>query len=171
MVEQRKVERELGTLTFLKGDATSLSDGGTRIIAHICNDRGGWGRGFVTAVSRRWAKPEREYRAWYRDRANNDFALGSVQFVEAESELVVANMIAQSGYKKVRGRPPIRYEALESCLAAVAQFALLHQASVHMPRIGCGLAGGDWTEVERRIRATLLSAGVSVYVYDFGDGS
>ena len=32
------------TIHYLKGDATAPSSGGRRIICHICNDIGGWGR-------------------------------------------------------------------------------------------------------------------------------
>ena len=37
-----------------------------------------------------------------------------------------------------------------------------------MPRIGCGLAGGKWEEIEPIIERTLATAGVEVTVYDFG---
>jgi ATP-dependent helicase HepA len=46
------------------------------------------------------------------------------------------------------GDPPIRYEAVEECLAKVAETAREVKASVHMPRIGCGLAGGEWSRIE-----------------------
>jgi hypothetical protein len=36
-----------------------------------------------------------------------------------------------------------------------------------MPRIGCGLAGGDWNKVEAIINKTLISNGLEVFVYDF----
>ncbi len=36
------------------------------MVAHVCNDIGGWGKGFVLAVSRRWPEPEAAYRAWHR---------------------------------------------------------------------------------------------------------
>lgn len=39
-------------------------------------------------------------------------------------------------------------------------------ASVHMPRIGCGLAGGTWSRIEPLIERRLISAGLSVTVYD-----
>ena len=39
-------------------------------------------------------------------------------------------------------------------------------ASDHMPRIGCGLAGGDWAEIEPMITETLCAAGIEVVVYD-----
>jgi hypothetical protein len=37
-----------------------------------------------------------------------------------------------------------------------------------MPRIGCGLAGGKWEEIEPIIERTLIEADVKVTVYDFG---
>jgi len=36
-----------------------------------------------------------------------------------------------------------------------------------MPRIGCGLAGGKWSEVEPLIESAIVDAGVAAYVYDF----
>ena len=51
-------------LQIVQGDATSPPGEGVKIIAHVCNDVGGWGKGFVVAVSKRWPDPEREYRSW-----------------------------------------------------------------------------------------------------------
>lgn len=33
-------------LRFVRGDATSPQAAGPKVIAHVCNDRGGWGKGF-----------------------------------------------------------------------------------------------------------------------------
>src|SRR5262245_22379163 len=49
-------------LRIVRGDATAPRVDGPKIIAHVCNDVGGWGAGFVLAVSRRWPEPERAYR-------------------------------------------------------------------------------------------------------------
>jgi hypothetical protein len=35
------------------GDATAPTTDGNKFIAHICNDIGGWGKGFVLAISKR----------------------------------------------------------------------------------------------------------------------
>jgi hypothetical protein len=64
--------------------------------------------------------------------------------------------------------PPIRYEALDRCLTALGDKALELDASVHLPRIGCGLAGGRWDRVEPLIGERLCGRGVSVTVYDVG---
>jgi O-acetyl-ADP-ribose deacetylase (regulator of RNase III) len=93
----------------------------------------------------------------------------------AEPGLWVINMIAQTGYGRSgtaqhrdgadgeAPRPPIRYEALETCLQKVARSAKVLGASIHMPRIGCGLAGGRWEEVEPILTRTLDPLSVTVY--------
>jgi O-acetyl-ADP-ribose deacetylase (regulator of RNase III) len=153
-------------LNFTIGDATAPASPGPKIIAHIVNDIGGWGRGFVVAVSRRWPVAEREYRRWYRERAANDFALGAVQFVPVSEDTWLANMVGQHGIGPSAEGPPIRYEALAACLRAVAVKAKDLGASVHMPRIGCRLAGGRWERIEPLIRTELCDAGIAVTVYD-----
>jgi hypothetical protein len=79
-------------ITYVQGDATQPHGKGTKIIGHVVNDRGGWGRGFVLVVSRRWPEPEAAYRRWHRERASNDFGLGAVQFVQVDRLTWVANM-------------------------------------------------------------------------------
>jgi O-acetyl-ADP-ribose deacetylase (regulator of RNase III) len=154
-------------LRFVKGDATSPQASGAKIIAHVCNDLGGWGKGFVVAISRRWPEPERAYRKWHRERAGNDFGLGATQLVHTQPDIWVANMVAQRGIRSGSGGPPIRYDAVERCLAAVADHATSRSASVHMPRIGCGLAGGRWDRIEPLIVKTLCNRDIAVTVYDF----
>ncbi|MDI6103967.1 macro domain-containing protein [Actinoplanes sp. NEAU-A12] len=153
-------------LTIIRGDATSPQSKGVKVIAHVCNDIGGWGKGFVLAVSRRWPKPERDYRAWHRGRAGNDFGLGAVRLVQVLPDTWVANMIGQRGIKRGSSGPPIRYDAVQRCLTTLADRATELGASVHMPRIGCGLAGGRWERIEPLIADALCARNIPVTVYD-----
>lgn len=76
-------------------------------------------------------------------------------------------MIGQHGiYKDSKGLPPIRYDAVRQCLKEVALFTIAHKASVHMPRIGCGLAGGKWELMEQIIKEELITKEIAVTVYD-----
>ncbi len=50
-------------IVYTTGDATAPKGDGPKIIPHVCNDIGGWGSGFVLALSARWAAPEAAYRA------------------------------------------------------------------------------------------------------------
>lgn len=149
---------------YVIGDATRPEGKGSKMILHICNDIGGWGRGFVVALSARWKKPEQEYLSWAARGEN--FALGQVQFVPVEEEITVVNMVAQHDVVAQGGVPPIRYQALQQCLESVAAQAKKENASIHMPRIGSGLAGGDWEKIERLVKQTLVDQGLSVTVYD-----
>ncbi|WP_367046699.1 macro domain-containing protein [Streptomyces sp. Je 1-332] len=159
----------MSEITYIRGDATAPLGKGVKLIAHVCNDLGGWGKGFVVALSRRWPEPEAAYRRWHRERAKNDFGLGAVQFVEVSPYIRVANMIGQHGMRTGSKGVPVRYEAIDTALGTLADKAAELDASVHMPRIGCGLAGGKWSRVEPLITRRLVERGIAVTVYDFGD--
>ncbi|MEU1183364.1 macro domain-containing protein [Streptomyces sp. NPDC005820] len=160
----------MAEITYVRGDATVPSVKGTKVIAHVCNDIGGWGKGFVLALSRRWPEPEASYRAWHRERASNDFGLGALQLVRVKPDVWVANMIGQRGVRTGSKGVPVRYEAIDTALARLADRVLDLDASVHMPRIGCGLAGGKWSRVEPLVAERLVRRGIAVTVYDHGDG-
>ena len=153
------------TIEYVTGDATAPTGPGPKIIAHVCNDVGGWGLGFVLALSRRWREPEEAYLRWYEGRASNDFGLGAVQLVAVGSELWVANLVGQHGLEAGPDGPPVRYDAIETALTEVAVQAVGLGATVHMPRIGSGLAGGDWSVIEATIERTLSASGVRTVVY------
>lgn len=153
-------------IAYVVGDATRPSAEGNAIIAHVCNDIGGWGRGFVVAVSKRWPEPEQNYRRWYADRETNDFGLGALQLVPVSDSLWVANMVGQHGVRRAAGRPPIRYDAVEHALTKLVIEAQSLEASVHMPRIGCGLAGGSWDRIGPLVESTLIGRSIEVSVYD-----
>jgi len=162
-------------ITYLTGDATEPIGDGPKLIVHVNNDLGGWGKGFVLALSKKWSAPERCYREWARagrwedgDHGSALFGLGQIQAVRVGDDITVCNMVAQHGYYPQTRGPYIRYDALEECLRSVAHLAnsSQQQRSVHMPRIGCGLAGGRWEDVELVVERTLAAAAVPTFVYD-----
>lgn len=161
-------------VTYLKGDATAPQAKGKKLIVHITNTAGKWGKGFVLAVSKRWPEPEAAYRAWYHARIHMDvsgdggFRLGQIQVVKVSDDLAVVNMIAQESILNFGASliPPIRYEALRTCLGQVAGYAKFFNASVHMPKIGTGLAQGDWSVIEPIIQEQLRD--IPVFVYEYG---
>jgi O-acetyl-ADP-ribose deacetylase (regulator of RNase III) len=99
----------------------------------------------------------------------NDFGLGGVQFVQVERYVWVADMVGQRGTGTGSKGVPVRYEAIDTALGALAEKAGELGASVHMPRIGCGLAGGKWSRVEPLVEERLARRGIRVTVYDHGD--
>jgi len=162
-------------IRYQSGDATCpIVKTGTRVIAHVCNDAGKWGAGFSGAVSKEWKEPEEFYRKQFRF-SKNRCKLGAVQWAFIDTDLAVANMIAQEGVRSVLNPKPIRYDALERCLNKTAEgcHGLIgdsttiskRKVTVHMPRIGCGLAGGSWDRVGPLVEEAFWD--LDVYVYDW----
>jgi O-acetyl-ADP-ribose deacetylase (regulator of RNase III) len=155
-------------IKYVVGDATAPdTTSAPALIVHGCNNVGGWGAGFVLALNRRWAAPQAAYKHWYnKGQAHSPrFLLGEVQFVPVEDRITVANLISQSNTRWVDNVPPVRYQAIEDGLVKVARRAAATGEHIHMPRLGCGLAGGDWSVVEDIIRRTLTDKGIPVTVY------
>lgn len=160
-------------ITYTAGDVTRPHGDGPKVIAHIVNNEGKWGAGFVVALSRRWSEPEQAYRDWCRVPTNPSWCqgeglprLGNVQFVRVHDDITVANMMAQDGIRRGPSAPrAVRYAALMLTLAKVAAFAASEGSSVHMPRIGCGLGGGRWADIEPMIDNQMCRRGIPVTVY------
>lgn len=163
-------------IRYVTGDATLPIGAGPKIITHCCNDIGAWGKGFVVPLGERWPRAKEAYLEWFKEHSlyDSDFVevsgppkLGEVQFVLVGPKLWVANLIGQ--HKIGVGpdnRPPIRYEAIQEGLKKVCRQAKIHEASVHMPRMGTGLAGGRWDAIERLIKPEVSIKGIEVVVYD-----
>jgi O-acetyl-ADP-ribose deacetylase (regulator of RNase III) len=152
-------------ITYLVGDATKPRGEDPKIIAHVVNDKTPrWGAGFAAALRSRHDSVQREFIEWVEaDRTR--LKLGHVHESTIDATCSVIHMIAQRGYGEST-TPRIRYRALRECLEAVAIRSQELGASVHMPRIGAGQAGGRWELIEELITSTLGTAGIPVFVYD-----
>lgn len=156
----------IGLLKFVQGDATIPQGSSNIYLVQIVNNEGKYGAGFSGALSRRYPKVEFEYRQWWRQKYGK-LTLGDIQFVQIHSTLIVVNMVAQNGIVGPKNPKPINYEALKLCLGKVGDEVSKFNASVHMPRIGAGLAQGNWEEIETIIEQELLKRGINVVVYDW----
>ncbi len=159
-------QQPVPSISFLTGDATAIRSASPTMVAHVVNDRAhNWGgTGFAQAVRRKWPATQDDFRAWV-ERDETNLRLGSTQFSAPDESAFLANMVAQRGYGPTT-QPRIRYSALRSCLAAVAEFALQRGLAVQMPRIGCGQAGGNWKIIQDIIETEVCRRGVPVTVFD-----
>ncbi len=173
-------------INYLIGDATHPRSKQT-IIAHGCNSASKWGSGFVLAVDKLSPLPRQAYRDWYKTTkayAVNEncivnlpesgdmtyeipFMLGEIQLVKIRPGLAVANMITQKDTGMFDHLIPLRYDSLRECFyrlyRACKKVKVMH---VTMPKIGCGLACGDWKIVEKLVQEELVARGVEVDVYE-----
>ena len=144
-------------ITYIKGDATKPKYSGMKILCHVNNNIGKWGKGFVLAVSNKWPETRKNFLKLGK------WTLGDVQFVHVENDIIVANMVAQDGIG-IPNKRRIDYNALKKCFKIVAEYAKTFDCSIHMPRIGCGLGGGKWEDTEDVIDDTMT--GLDIFVYD-----
>jgi len=173
------MDASTGEIIYVNGDATQPIDipgqgKQAKIIVHICNDINAWGRGFVLSLSKRWPTISQVYHT-------NNQTLGTNQpLIIVNEDTCVCNMIAQHGIRSKFTNndeiPPIRYEAVRSCLSLLVEyikkskrdgewFSKFDTVVAHMPRIGCGLAGGQWAEIEKIINETLVANRFKVVIY------
>lgn len=154
----------MANIHYLEGDATQPIGNGVKIVAHVCNNIGAWGAGFVLAVSKRWPIA----KSCYLRIKNKE--LGLMQLVHVGNEVFVANMIAQNNINDSKSGwlgDLIDYDALVICLDSVFSYAQDIGATVHMPRIGCGLAGSSWDKIEPLLIHVVQRYNVECYVYTF----
>lgn len=144
-------------MEYINGDATSPIGSGMKILIHVCNVNYGWGRGFVVSLSKKWKEPEIVYR-------KSNLVLGEVQFIQVRPDIIVTNMIAQKGFKSRSNPIPLQYDALNKCLKKVGEKAKELGASVHGPKFGSNLSGGDWNKIEELIEENLKGINVKIYV-------
>jgi len=164
---------------YIDGDATDpIKD--KALICHIVNNVGAWGSGFVLAISKKWISPEKAYRDWRHGKIDRvaqvnmdkSFILGNVQFVPVSliqgKEIWVANMIAQKHYRNPKSTTEtfLQYDKLNVTLIKSFAFAVEKKLTLHMPRIGCDRAGGEWSKVEPLISTHSHDSGIDVYVYN-----
>lgn len=161
----RSERTNIVTISYLKGDATDPRGTGSRLIAHIVNDKGlSWGAGFGLVIGKKWPAVRTSFREWALEQ-RSEFTLGAVRFTAVSDSISLCHMVAQHGYGP-SPKPRIRYASLWTCLGRLADESIQSGSSVHMPRIGSGQAGGSWWIVRELIEEALCKRGVSVTVYD-----
>jgi len=154
-------------LHYLEGDVTEpVKTGMERVVAHVCNDIGAWGRGVSGAIGARWPLAEKAYRSkrseGYRRGTNIDVAVST-----HDGGLSVCNMVAQRGIVGPGNPHPLDYDALEACMKDLADYLdhRLQIVTIHAPKFGSGLARGNWPRIEEMINQHWIDRGYPVFVY------
>ncbi|MCI0426408.1 MAG: ImmA/IrrE family metallo-endopeptidase [Nitrospiraceae bacterium] len=164
------VPEEIGTskIEHLRGDATQPRGSGKKIVAHVVNDKTpNWGGGFASVVRSKWPDVQTDFRDWVSSDPTR-LELGKSRLFWVDDEIGVFSMVSQHGYGP-SPRPRIRYAALSAALKSLGDAALSENASIHMPTIGCGQAGGRWSVVKELIDESLCQRRVCVTVYELAN--
>jgi hypothetical protein len=167
---------------IITGDATNpvLGPMEIAIIPHVCNNLGGWGAGFVLALTKEFGiLPKEAYLKQTNLFPNKLDRLGKVSFAKMkERRVIIANMIAQNGYISGTNPRPLKYDALVQCMKIVTQqieylnnnvssFSPEYNFTIHTCKFGSDLAGGNWSFIECLIEDIWTNSGIDVTVYEF----
>lgn len=129
------------------------------VIAHGCNCKGGFGSGIAGQIKKLYPEVREAYLKYHDDVG---WALGDIQLVGIDNGKVIANCATQDEYLP-RGICHADYEAIEKVCYKLKDYCLENNKSLAMPRIGCGLAGGDWSKVKEIYEKVFKDFKVKVY--------
>ena len=153
-------------IEYIKGNAFDTE---APYILHGCNAQGAMGSGFAAAVKAIYPQCVDAYKERH---ATSPLKLGEVIEVDCGPHIML-NGITQEFY----GRDPdvvyVSYEAVADVIREVNHIVKqrgIHQVTsivrVAMPKIGAGLANGEWSIIEQLIEAGSENFQPVVYVID-----
>lgn len=151
----------MGERNLFKGYPTydeqmSILDVKRGIVCHQVNCRGVMGAGIAKAIRQKWPVVYHTYRHyWEHDAAQ--IAVGKIQLVQVEPNLLVANLFGQDGYG--RDKRYTDYIGLMKAIKKLAEWRKTHHEltgillPVYFPyKMGCSLGGGSWYLVHSIIK-------------------
>jgi O-acetyl-ADP-ribose deacetylase (regulator of RNase III) len=130
----------------------NLLDIKSEIIAHGCNCFHTMGAGIALALQKKYSVV---LEADLKTKKGDSLKLGTFSLAKAEDKEIY-NLYTQ--YRYGRERRHLNYEALYNSLSAMnSDICARYQMPkvLAIPRIGCGLAGGDWEIVKKIIERTI----------------
>lgn len=152
-------------MKVITGDLIKLAKQGEfDVIVHGCNCFCTMGKGIALAVKTSFPAV---YQADVKMEKGDRAKLGNCSFAEVETGghlLTIVNAYTQFSYTG-RG-PKVDYDAIRSCF----QWIKLNHGKkrIGFPKIGAGLAGGDWERIASIIEEEL--AGADMTLVEHGGG-
>jgi O-acetyl-ADP-ribose deacetylase (regulator of RNase III) len=87
--------------------------------------------------------------------------LGTFSVANINNNLTILNCYTQFGIGIVDGIIPVDYIAIDKCMETISE--MYKDYEIRIPKIGCGLAGGDWNIVKEIIIYNLHDNDVILY--------
>lgn len=145
-------------IIYVKGD---LFKAPQDILAHGCNCLGGYGSGVAGLMAK--IHPSSK-EAYLKKHQSSGWKLGDVQYVKSNDK-IIANCATQYAYGSPKsGTIFCDYSAIEKVMINLKNIADTKKMSIAIPKIGAGLAGGDWNKIESIINSIFKDTEIFVYV-------
>ncbi len=157
----------MGKVIIMDGDL--VRENHIDIFAHQCNCFATMGAGIARQIAVEYPEVKKADME-YHQKTGAKQQFGTVLPVTCRDGRVCVNMYSQFHYGAGKQTD---YEALDKCLKELSCLALQHPGkTIGFPYgIGCGLAGGDWSIVEKMLLDFAAKIPNDVYVVRFFAGS
>lgn len=143
-------------LIYKKGDLLKAEE---NIICHGCNTMGGFGSGVAGQIAQLYPRAKKYYLEKYK---KYGWRLGDIQLVSQYDDKIIANCATQGDYLP-RGIDHVDYEGLEYAMNQVKNYAKENNLTIAAPKIGAGLAGGDWNKIETILNKVFQDYDIVIY--------
>jgi O-acetyl-ADP-ribose deacetylase (regulator of RNase III) len=151
MITQNKIN-------YIRGDILETD---SDVIAHGVNCKGVFGAGLAKEIRDKWPEVYNNYMDKF---LRLGWRLGEIQINYPENKIVV-NMATQENYGRDPKKVYVDYSAVAVCLDKLFKYCKEHSLSCAIPKIGCGLANGDWKTVGHIIAKTHKENRISLNIY------
>ena len=144
-------------IVYKHGDLLASDE---KVIAHGCNCSGGFASGFAKQVAERYPAAREAYLHRHNTRG---WSLGDVQLIGVGdgSGVTIANCGTQQRYGRTDEGPYVSYPAIK---LVIRNLAKSFPQGFAIPKIGAGLAGGNWDIIAKIIEEESGPVEVRVYV-------
>ena len=146
-------------IVYKKGD---VLNSGETLIVHGCNCFCTMGSGIAGQIRRQY--PEATF-ADDKTAPGDETKLGTYTWAMCKNKTVIINAYTQ--YKFGTDEVHADYGAIETALTQIVQDFKSFGKPIAMPKIGCGLAGGDWTVVEEILQRIVDRYNARFNVYEW----
>lgn len=153
------------SIEFIKGDVTEPKfDTKFCIIIHGVNDTGyAFGSGVAGAITRKWPSARQDYLNIGK---GETLELGCLFFSKVEENIYICHLVSQNGLISNDNPKPAKTKAILDGLKNLMAMNLpFHKITIVSPKIGCGLGGLSWEEVEPIYESVFKDH--TVYIYEF----
>jgi len=150
-------------ISYTDGDLIELANKGNfDVVVHGCNCLSTMGAGIATQMAWAFGCDRFEMELW----GPTIKKLGNIDYVTFSNGFTVVNAYTQYRYGRNHAdgdSNPFDYEAFTMCMRKMNH--IFKGKHIGMPKIGSGLAGGNWNKIEEIIKYTLRDCKVTVVNY------
>lgn len=145
----------MGIIKTVKGDLVKMAlNGDFDVIVHGANCFGVMGAGIAPVVAKAFGGEDDLVRQVDRDfpiPIGSKERLGNYSYLQTDEVLVINAYTQHSTGGRRAGKPDVSYDAIRDVFEKLNLDITSHigkNATIGIPLIGCGLAGGNWEVVE-----------------------